>query len=186
MGIAVAVTALGFLPVAVAFATGVLAFTVFGVIPIRSIYTAIDWPVIILLGAMLPVAGAMASTGAADLIAQFLLDNVAQGQAVAGLVVLLVATMLLTDFMNNAATAAVMCPIAISTASQLGVNADAFLMAIAVGSSCAFLTPIGRQNNTLILGAGSFGFGDFWRMGLPTDILVIAISVPVLLWVWPL
>ena len=186
MGIAILATALGVLPVAVSFAAGVLAFVAFGVIPVRSIYTAVDWPVIVLLGAMLPVAGAMASTGAADTIARFLLDNVAQGHAIAGLVVLLVATMILTDFMNNAATAAVMCPIAISTAGQLGVSADAFLMAIAVGSSCAFLTPIGHQNNTLILGPGGFRFGDYWRMGLPTDILVVVVSVPMLLWVWPL
>ena len=186
MAIAVLATALGVLPVAISFAAGVLAFVIFGVIPVRSIYTAIDWPVIVLLGAMLPVAGAMASTGAADTIARFLLDNVAQGHAIAGLVVLLVATMVLTDFMNNAATAAVMCPIAISTATQLGVSADAFLMAIAVGSSCAFLTPIGHQNNTLILGPGGFRFSDYWRMGLPTDILVVMVSVPMLLWVWPL
>ncbi|MGB5396583.1 MAG: SLC13 family permease, partial [Gammaproteobacteria bacterium] len=186
MGIAVLATALGIVPVAISFAAGVGAFVAFGVIPMRSIYTAIDWPVIVLLGAMLPVAGAMASTGAADTIARFLLDNVAQGHAIAGLVVLLVSTMILTDFMNNAATAAVMCPIAISTSNQLGVSADAFLMAIAVGASCAFLTPIGHQNNTLILGPGGFRFGDYWRMGLPTDILVVAVSVPMLLWVWPL
>jgi len=94
--------------------------------------------------------------------------------------------MLMTDFMNNAATAAVMCPIALSTASQLSANPDPFLMAVAVGASCAFLTPIGHQNNTLILGPGGFRFGDYWRMGLPTDLLVIAISIPMLLWVWPL
>jgi di/tricarboxylate transporter len=94
--------------------------------------------------------------------------------------------MLLTDFMNNAATAAVMCPIALSTSAQLNANPDSFLMAVAVGASCAFLTPIGHQNNTLILGPGGFRFGDYWRLGLPTDLLVIAISLPMLLWVWPL
>jgi len=99
---------------------------------------------------------------------------------------LLVVTMFLSDLMNNAATAAVMCPIAISSANQLGVNADAFLMAIAVGASCAFLTPIGHQNNTLILGPGGFKFGDYWRLGLPLEMVVLAVSVPMLLWVWPL
>jgi di/tricarboxylate transporter len=186
MVFSVCLAAFGLLPASVSFAIGVAGFVAFGIIPLRSVYSAIDWSVIVLLGAMLTVAGAMATTGAADLIAHLLIDNVAQGHAIAGLVVLLIVTMILTDFMNNAATAAVMCPIAISTATQLGVNADTFLMAIAVGASCAFLTPIGHQNNTLILGPGGFHFSDYWRLGLPTDILVVAISIPMLLWVWPL
>jgi di/tricarboxylate transporter len=186
MAAAIGMAALGLLPAPVSFAAGVLAFVVLGVIPARTVYTAVDWPVIVLLGAMLPVADAMASTGAASVIAHFLMAYVAQGHAVVGLGVILVATMLLTDFMNNAATAAVMCPLSIGTAAQLGANPDSFLMAVAVGASCAFLTPIGHQNNTLILGPGGFGFGDYWRMGLPTDILVVAVSLPMLLWVWPL
>ncbi|MFH1494819.1 MAG: SLC13 family permease [Pseudomonadota bacterium] len=186
MAVAVLATALGLLPASVAFAAGALSFIALGIVPVRSIYTAVDWPVVVLLGAMLPVADAMATTGTADLIAHFLLDNVAQGHAIAGLVALLVVTMFLSDLMNNAATAAVMCPIAISTANQLGVNADAFLMAIAVGASCAFLTPIGHQNNTLILGPGGFHFGDYWRMGLLLEVIVVAVSVPMILWVWPL
>ncbi|MCF8149931.1 MAG: SLC13 family permease [Burkholderiaceae bacterium] len=186
MVIAVAAAAFGMLPVAVAFAAGALVLVVAKIIPLRSIYTEVDWPVVVLLGAMLPVAGAMSSTGAADMIARQLMENVAQGHAITALVVILVATMLLTDFMNNAATAAVMCPIALSTANQLGVSVDAFLMAVAVGASCAFLTPIGHQNNTLILGPGGFRFGDYWRMGLPMDILVVLVGVPMLLWVWPL
>lgn len=88
--------------------------------------------------------------------------------------------------MNNAATAAVMCPIALGTAAALGVNANAFLMAVAVGASCAFLTPIGHQNNTLILGPGGLRFGDYWRLGLPVELLAVAVSVPMLLWAWPL
>ncbi|SDB09729.1 TrkA-C domain-containing protein [Desulfonatronum thiosulfatophilum] len=183
---AVAGAALGLAPVAVSFASGVLAMMALRVVSLRSVYHSVDWPVIVLLGAMLPVAGAMASTGAADMIARFLLDNVAQGRAVLGLAVILVVTMLMTDFMNNAATAAVMCPVALSTAAQLGVNPDSFLMAVAIGASCAFLTPIGHQNNTLILGPGGFHFGDYWRMGLPTDLLVIIVALPMLLWVWPL
>lgn len=186
MLLAVILAATGLMPVAVSFAAGALALIVVGVIPLRSVYSAVDWPVIVLLGAMLPVADAMATTGAADVFARFLLDTVAQGHAVVGLVVILVVTMMLTDFMNNAATAAVMCPIGLSTAQQLGGNSDTFLMAIAVGASCAFLTPIGHQNNTLILGPGGFRFGDYWRMGLPMDLLVVAVSVPVLLYVWPL
>jgi di/tricarboxylate transporter len=156
------------------------------IVPPRRVYDAIDWPVVVLLGALIPVASAMATTGAADLVAHGLLSSIAAGRPVLALVVILVATMTLSDFMNNAATAAVMCPIAIATAGQLGVNPDSFLMAVAIGASCAFLTPIGHQNNTLILGPGGFRFGDYWRLGLPMEVLVIAVSVPVLLLVWPL
>jgi di/tricarboxylate transporter len=183
---AVAVAAFGLLPAAASFAAGVLASMALRTVPPRAVYEAVDWPVIVLLAALLPVAGAMQATGAADLVARVLLDHVAQGNAVIGLVVILVTTMILTDLMNNAATAAVMAPIALGAAAQLGVNADPFLMAVAVGASCAFLTPIGHQNNTLILGPGGFRFGDYWRMGLPLDALVVAVAVPMLLLVWPL
>jgi di/tricarboxylate transporter len=186
MGAAVIGAAFGLLPAAVSFAAGVLVLMVLRVMPLRTVYEAIDWPVIVLLGALIPVAGAMATTEAADLVAQFLLEGVAQGHAIIGLALILVVTMTLSDFMNNAATAAVMCPISISTAAQLGVSADTFLMAVAIGASCAFLTPIGHQNNTLILGPGGFHFGDYWRLGLPLEILVVAVSLPMLLLVWPL
>jgi di/tricarboxylate transporter len=186
MAVAVAAAAFGLFPVAILFALAVAAYLVLGIVPLRSLYTTIDWPVVVLLAAMLPVANAVAETGTADMIARFLLENVTQGNAVIGLITLMVVTMFLSDLVNNAATAAVMCPIAISTAAQLGVNADAFLMAIAVGASCAFLTPIGHQNNTLILGPGGFRFGDFWRLGLVLEVIVVAVSIPVLLWAWPL
>jgi di/tricarboxylate transporter len=186
MLLAVAGSALGILPAAVSFAAGVLAYLVLGVIPAARLYDAIDWPVVVLLGALIPVAGATAATGTADLLARLMLDTFAQGNAVVALVLTLVAAMTLSDFMNNAATAAVLCPIAISTAMNLGASADAFLMAVAIGASCAFLTPIGHQNNTLILGPGGFRFGDYWRLGLPVEILVVLVSVPLLLMVWPL
>lgn len=186
MAFAVAVAASGFVPAALAFASGVLLMLIVGVVPLRSAYSAIDWPVIVLLAAMLPVADAMASTGAAQTVASFLIDTVAQGNAVAGLVVILIITMFLSDVMNNAATAAVMCPIAMSVANYLGVNVDTYLMAVAIGASCAFLTPIGHQNNTLILGPGGFRFGDYWRLGLAIEVIVLLVGVPMLLWVWPL
>ncbi|WP_076536465.1 SLC13 family permease [Shewanella sp. UCD-KL21] len=185
MIITLVTVAFGILPAAIAFVAGALAFTLFGLVPIRSIYTSIDWPVIVLLAALLPVANAMYTTGTADLIAQFLLDNIAQSHAIGALVLVLIVTMFLSDLMNNVATAAVMCPIGISTAAQLGVNPDTFLMAIAIGASCAFLTPIGHQNNTLILGPGGFRFGDYWRLGLLLELIVVSVSVPMLLWVWP-
>lgn len=186
MAIAVGSAATGLLPAAIAFAGGVLASMALRTVTPRAVYEAVDWPVIVLLGALIPVAGAMDATGAADVVARFLLEQVAGGHAIGGLILILVVTMTLSDLMNNAATAAVMCPIAIGTAGQLGASADPFLMAVAIGASCAFLTPIGHQNNTLILGPGGLRFGDYWRLGLPLEILVVAVSVPVLLTVWPL
>ena len=182
----IVLAATGVLPAALAFTLGVIGYMLTGVIPLRRIYEAVDWPIIVLLGALMPLAAAMADTGAADLLAGTLLENVAQGNAVIGLALVLIISMTLSDFMNNAATAAVMCPIALSVAGQLGVNPDSFLMAVAIGASCAFLTPIGHQNNTLILGPGGFRFGDYWRLGLPLELLVVAVSVPLVLLVWPL
>jgi di/tricarboxylate transporter len=186
MAAAVGGAAFGLLPAAISFAAGVLASMALRTVPPRAVYEAIDWPVIVLLGALIPVAGAMDATDTAELVANFLLDGVAQGHAVVALALVLVVTMTLSDLINNAATAAVMCPIAIGAARALGVSADPFLMAVAVGASCAFLTPIGHQNNTLILGPGGFRFGDYWRLGLPLEILVVAVSIPMLLLVWPL
>ncbi|WP_404342147.1 SLC13 family permease [Pseudoalteromonas mariniglutinosa] len=183
---AIAGAAFGILPAAVSFAIGVLASMVVKTVPLRQVYEAIDWPVIVLLAALIPVAGAMETTGAADLIARFLLESVAQGNAVIGLALILIVTMFLSDLMNNAATAAVMCPIAIGVATTLGVSPDSFLMAVAIGASCAFLTPIGHQNNTLILGPGGFRFGDYWQLGIALEIIVVAISLPMLLIFWPL
>ncbi|MGK0168379.1 MAG: di/tricarboxylate transporter [Gammaproteobacteria bacterium] len=186
MAASVVSAALGLLPAAISFAAGVLASMALRTVPPRSVYNAIDWPVIVLLGALIPVAGAMEATGTASLIARVLFENVAQGHAVAALALILIVSMTLSDLINNAATAAVMCPIAIGTAAQLEASADPFLMAVAIGASCAFLTPIGHQNNTLILGPGGFRFGDYWRLGLPLEILVVAVSIPMLLLVWPL
>lgn len=176
----------GLLPAEVSFVAGALAFAIFAIVPLRLLYSSIDWSVVVLLAALFPVANAMVTTGAADVIAQFLINTIARSDAMTALVLLLVVSMFLSDLMNNVATAAVMCPIGISTATQLGVNADAFLMAIAIGASCAFLTPIGHQNNTLILGPGGFQFGDYWRLGLFLELIVVLVSVPMLLWVWPL
>jgi di/tricarboxylate transporter len=186
MVLAVAVAALGLLPASISFAIGVLASMAFRTLPLRAVYESIDWPVVVLLSALIPVAGAMESTGTANLITRLIIEEVAHGNAIIGLTLILVITMFLSDMMNNAATAAVMCPISISTASALGVNADSFLMAVAIGASCAFLTPVGHQNNTLILGPGGFRFGDYWKLGLPLEILITVISIPLLLIVWPL
>lgn len=186
MVLAISGAAFGLLPAAVTFTAGVLAVALFKVVPLRKLYEPIDWPVIILLGALIPVAGAMSTTGAADLLAQALISASGGNNAVFTMIILLVVTMTLSDFMNNAATAAVMCPIALGAAAQLEVNPDTYLMAVAIGASCAFLTPIGHQNNALILGPGGFRFGDYWRLGLPMEVVVVLVATPMLLWVWPL
>lgn len=183
---AIALATFGILPAAVSFSLGVLLVMLSRVLPLRNVYTAVDWPVIVLLGALLPVAQAMETTGAAKVLATFLLDTLAQGNTIVALVLIMVVTMGMTDVINNAATAAMMSPIALGSAAQLNVNPDTFLMAVAVGASCAFLTPIGHQNNTLILGPGGFRFGDYWHLGLPLELLVILVTIPMLLIVWPL
>lgn len=183
---AVAIVTAGMLPAAAAFTLGVIASMLLRTVPPRQVYTAIDWPVIVLLAALMPVAGAMEATGAADVLARVMVEGIAQGNAIAALAVVLVVTMFLSDVMNNAATAAVLSPVAIGIAATLEVNPDSYLMAVAIGASCAFLTPIGHQNNTLILGPGGFRFGDYWKLGLPLELVVVAVSMPMLLIVWPL
>ncbi|QJD59370.1 SLC13 family permease [Pseudomonas sp. gcc21] len=182
----VLLAAFGILSAEIAFAAGVLGYMLTKVVPLKRIYDAVDWPIIVLLGALFPLAGAMAATGAADLLAKNILEYLAQDNPIAALTLILIISMTLSDFMNNAATAALMCPISLSIAQQLQVNPDSMLMAVAIGASCAFITPIGHQNNTLILGPGGFRFGDYWRLGLPLEILVVLISVPMLLVIWPL
>ncbi|MDY0043007.1 MAG: SLC13 family permease [Desulforhabdus sp.] len=182
----VSASAFGLVPAAISFVGAALACVLLKLIPPRRFYDSVDWSVVVLLGALMPVAQALETSGTAALIARWLVYGFARGQTVFTLVLILIVTMTLSDFMNNAATAAVMCPIAINVAQNLTVSADPFLMAVAVGSSCAFLTPIGHQNNTLILGPGGFRFGDYWRLGLPLEIIVIMVGVPMLLLVWPL
>lgn len=186
MVLAVSGAAFGLLPAAITFAAGVLAVAVLKVVPLRKLYEPVDWPVIVLLGALIPVAGAMSTTGAADIVAQGLIQASGGNNPILTMLILLIVTMTLSDFMNNAATAAVMCPIALGAAAQLDVNPNTYLMAVAIGASCAFLTPIGHQNNALILGPGGFKFGDYWRLGLPMEVVVVAAAMPMLLLVWPL
>lgn len=183
---AILAASLGLVPIQVAFGIAVALLVVSGLLQVRELYDGIDWPVIVLLASLIPVGGALQTTGATTLIADSLLTVTAGLSAAVVLVVVMVVTMTLSDILNNAATAVVMAPIAATIADRLGVNADPFLMATAVAASCAFLTPIGHQNNALILGPGGYRFGDYWRMGLPLEILVIAVSVPMILLVWPL
>ena len=183
---AIAASSFGLVPIAVALAAAVTAMVLAGLISARELYDGVDWPVIVLLGSLIPVGGALQTTGATDVIADLILRVTAAGSPVVVLALVLVVTMTLSDVLNNAATAVVMAPIGVGIAERLGVNPDAFLMAVAVGASCAFLTPIGHQNNALIMGPGGYRFGDYWRMGLPLEIVIVAVALPMILLVWPL
>lgn len=185
-GAAITVSAFGILPIAVAFLAAIVAFVMLGVLPLRELYTNIDWPIIVLLGAMIPVGGALEQTGATDLIAATLLGFTGALPVWAILTLVMVLTMTLSDLINNAATALVMAPIAVAIAIGLEVSPDPFLMAVAVAASCAFLTPIGHQSNTLVMGPGGYHFGDYWRMGLPLEIMILAVSIPLILIAFPL
>ncbi|MGF1594368.1 MAG: SLC13 family permease [Kiloniellaceae bacterium] len=183
---AIAAASFGLVPIHIAFGIAIVVMVVGDMMNVRELYDGIDWSVIVLLGSLIPIGGALQSTGATALIASGLVDLTSGLPAYAVLIVLMVATMTLSDLLNNAATAVVMAPIAATVADRLDVNPDPFLMAIAVAASCAFLTPIGHQNNALILGPGGYRFGDYWPMGLPLEVIVIAVSVPTILLVWPL
>jgi len=173
-------------PIEIALSCAVAGAVLFNLLPVRELYEGVDWPVIVLIGALIPVGGALESTGASLTVADLIRDLTGGQPPVVALVLLMVATMTLSDILNNAATAVIMAPIGLGIANGLGVNGDAFLMAVAVGASCAFLTPIGHQNNALVMGPGGYRFGDYWRMGLPLEVLIVAVSVPMILWVWPL
>ncbi len=183
---AVAGAAVGLLYLPVALGLVVVAYVLTKILPLSEIYTHIEWPVVVLLGSMIPLGAALEASGGTDLIAQGLVDLTQGWPAWAVLTVLMVVTMTLSDVLNNTATAIVAAPVGIGMAQTLGVSPDPFLMAVAVAASCAFLTPIGHKNNMLILGPGGYGFGDYWRMGLPLEILVVAVSIPAILVVWPL
>ena len=173
-----------YLPVALGCVAALYVFL--NIVPIRDVYKSVEWPVIVLLGSMIPIGGALQDTGGTALIANGIVNISAGYSPVVVLVLLVIVTMSLSDVMNNTATAVIAAPIAVEIASRLGVNPDPFLMGVAVAASCAFLTPIGHKNNTLIMGPGGYRFGDYWRMGLPLEILVIVVSVPAILAVWPL
>ncbi|MEM9553796.1 MAG: SLC13 family permease [Acidobacteriota bacterium] len=184
-GLAIVALALRLLPAQVAFAAAALAMVLTRIVRLRDAYQAIDWPILVLLGAMIPVGGALEASGGAATMAHAL-------SAVGGhlplpitLAIVLIAAMVLSDVMNNAATAVIMAPIAVGIATDLGFSSDPFLMAVAVGASCAFLTPIGHQSNTLVMGPGGYRFSDYWRLGLPLEILIVLLGVPLILWAWP-
>ena len=184
--VAIAIASFGLLYLATALAIVVALYVVLDIVPITSVYDRIEWPVIVLLGSMIPLGVALEKSGGTELIAANIVNLTAGLPAWAVLTVLMVVVMTLSDILNNTATAVIGAPIAVDIANKLGVNPDPFLMAVAVAASCAFLTPIGHKNNTLIMGPGGYSFGDYWRTGLPLEILVVAVAVPMILLVFPL
>ncbi len=185
-GLALGSAITGIISLPIALMGAALGMVLLTIVSPRDVYQTIDWPVLVLLGAMIPLGRALEQSGATTVLAQYLVDVTSGYSPILLLGLIMVFTMLLSDVMNNAATAVVMAPFSFAVAQSLGLNADPFLMAVAIGASCAFLTPIGHQNNLLVMGPGGYRFGDYWRMGLPLEILILAVSLPLLVIFWPL
>ena len=185
-GLAILAASTGVVYLPVALGAAAVLYVLFGLVRPAELYESVEWPIIILLGSMIPIGAAFESSGGAALIAQLIVDGTEGFPVFVVLLTLMVVTMTLSDVLNNVATALIAAPIAVDIAFSLGVSPDPFLMAVAVAASCAFLTPIGHKNNTIILGPGGYRFGDYWRMGLPLEILVVVVALPMILLVWPL
>ena len=183
---AVALASFGLIYLPIALGLVVVAYVLAKIVPISELYTHIEWPVVVLLGSMIPLGAALETSGGTELISGSLVSLTSGLAPWMILTVLMVVTMTLSDVLNNTATTIVAAPIAIQMAQSLEVSPDPFLMAVAVAASSAYLTPIGHKNNTLILGPGGYSFGDYWRMGLPLELLVVAVSIPAILVFWPL
>jgi di/tricarboxylate transporter len=185
LGAAMVLVSTNTLPVAIAFFAAAVVLLVIRALTLREAYDIMEWPILILLGALIPVSDALRSTGGTELIAGWLSAAGDLLPPLGTLALILVAAMGVTPFLNNAATVLVMGPIAASFAAKLGYRPDAFLMAVAIGAACDFLTPIGHQCNTLVMGPGGYRFGDYWRLGLPLSIVVVLVGVPLIAIFWP-
>lgn len=182
--LAVLAAGLGLVPVQIAFVAAVLAMVLTGAMPVRDIYASIEWPVIVLLAMLIPIGEALETTGATGLIAGSI-ASLAGDLPLWALIALVMATsMLLSDLVHNTPTAVLMAPIGLSLASTLNLPADALLMAIAIGAASPYLTPIGHQSNTLVMGPGGYQFGDYWKLGLPMDLVILVTAVPTIIWIW--
>ena len=186
LAVAMLAIALHVIPPTVGFFGAATLLVLFRSISLRELYDTIEWPIIVLLGCLIPVSDAIRTTGGTDLLATWLsqIGHLLPGWGAVALV--MIAAMLETPFLNNAATVLVMGPVAASLANQLGLGVDAFLMAVAIGAACDFLTPIGHQCNTLVMGPGGYGFTDYWRLGLPLSCIVVIVGVPLIMLFWPL
>ena len=183
---AIGLSAGNVLPMTISFVGAALAYVLIGILPTRDIYREIDWPVIVLLAAMMPLSKSLRETGCAELVANHLAEIAISFPHWATLALVMAITMCLSDVINNAATALIMAPISVGIANAMDLSPDPFLMSVAVGASCAFLTPIGHQCNALVLGPGGYRFGDYWRMGLPLEILILGTGTPLIMHFWPL
>ncbi len=182
--IGIIASALGLVPVQIAFTTVVGILVLMRLVSLQEAYNSIEWPVIILLGFLIPVGESLQSTGATSLISTFISNVAADAPPWTILTLLMVTSMLLSDVVHNTPTAVLMAPIAFTLASSLGYSTDAFLMAVAVGAASPYLTPIGHQSNTLVMGPGGYNFGDYWRLGLPLDVVIVCTAVPMIQLVW--
>lgn len=183
-GTALALAALGIVPVEISFAGAAVFMLLIKLMSLREAYEAVELPIIVLLAAMIPVGTALEVSGGAQRVADLVLDFSGALPAWAIVAIILIATMTLSDVINNAAATILMAPIALAIAAGAAVSSDALLMAVAVGSSCAFMTPIGHQSNTLVMAPGGYKFGDYWRMGLPLELIVIVAGTPLIMWWW--
>ncbi|MVS98310.1 SLC13 family permease [Devosia marina] len=183
--IAMAATAFGVVPVAPAFFAAAALMILTGALPLRDVYNQIDGPILVMLACLIPVSESLQLTGGTDLVAALLTATAVTLPGWGALALIMVAAMAVTPFLNNAATVLVMAPIAAAFATGLGYSPEAFLMAVAIGAGCDFLTPIGHQCNTLVMAPGGYRFGDYWRLGFPLSILVVLAAVPALMVVWP-
>jgi di/tricarboxylate transporter len=183
---AVLLTSFGVFPVAVSFLIAVVILALFRTMRLSDMYEAVDGSVIVLLAALIPVTGALQTTGLTEVLSTSLASVGASLPGGASLALVLFATMMVTPVLNNAATVLLMGPIAAGFAQQLGLSVDPFLMAVAIGASCDFLTPFGHQSNTLVMGPGGYRFGDYARLGAPLSLIVLIVAVPLIMLVWPL
>lgn len=183
---AIALSVIGVASLPVALGLAVMAYVAMGLIGGTEIYETIEWKVVVLLASLIPLSAALETSGGTELIADFIVTSTEGLPAWAVLTVLIIVTMTLSDILNNVATALIAAPVGVSIANSLAVSPDPFLMGVAVAASCAFLTPIGHKNNTIIMGPGNYHFGDYWRMGLLLEVIVIAVAVPAILVFWPL
>ena len=180
----IAAAAFGLVPVQIAFATTCVALILLKAVKLRDAYRSIEWPIIILLGCLIPIGEALHTTGATELISNGILSVAFDIPLWFLIALLIVVSMLLSDLIHNSPTAVLMAPLALSLAEAMQISPDPLLMAVAIGAASAYLTPIGHQSNTLVMGPGGYNFGDYWRMGLPLDIVIVSVAVPMILWVW--
>ncbi|MBL8837767.1 MAG: SLC13 family permease, partial [Alphaproteobacteria bacterium] len=186
LAVAMAAAASHAVPVQVAFFAAAVGVVLVGALSLKDAYDSIEWPILVLLAALIPVSDALRSTGATDLLAGAIAAGASALPAWGALALMIVAAMAVTPFLNNAATVLIMAPVGAGFAHNLGLNPDPFLMAVAVGAACDFLTPIGHQCNTLVMGPGGYAFGDYWRLGLPLSAIVVVLGTALIALFWPL